>query len=99
MAPIPSDMVTVVDLSQQRFWVYYVDTEGTISILKGPEANTKEDAKNNPLYEGPKVISFGGPQSAKLGEANVKANPKAPKLAVCDYKPNGGVWEVRSMHC
>jgi hypothetical protein len=84
---IPSDMCAVVDQSESTYWVYYVDTEGTICYFKGPKTVEKEDAENSPEYRGLFVI--------KLGEKEVKTHPDAPKLTVVDYTPNGGVQEVR----
>jgi hypothetical protein len=87
MPSIPSDMVAVVDQSDQRFWVYYVDSDGYISLYKGPEPSLKEDAENNPPYEGPRNIKL-------EDDTYAKASPESPKVAVVDYVPKGGVWEV-----
>lgn len=78
-------MAVVSDLSQGRFWVYFVDTAGTISIYKGP--TEAEDPEANTPYEGPSTI--------QIGTTNIKTHPDAPKLAVVDYKTKAGVWEVR----
>jgi len=80
-------MCAVVDQSDSRFWVYYVDTEGTICYFKGPKTVDFEDAENNEEYGGPFVV--------KLGDTLVKTHPDAPKITVVDYMPKGGAWETR----
>lgn len=84
--PLPSDICAVVDQSDSRFWVYFVDTEGRICYFKGPKTFEKEDAESNPEYLGPFSVEVGG--------VSAKTHPDAPKLTVVDYVPKGGVQEV-----
>ncbi|KAH0558897.1 hypothetical protein GP486_004476 [Trichoglossum hirsutum] len=80
MGFIPSDMVAVIDQRDQRFWVYFVDTKGYISVYKGPEAAKKEDTIGQTPYSGPTIIAFDSEDKTP-----VRANPQSPKLATRVY--------------
>jgi hypothetical protein len=83
-------MVAIVDQSDQRFWVYFVDTQGCVRLYKGPEQGQKENARGQTPYSGPLSITFDGDENRL-----VRANPQSPKIAVCDYVPKDGTWEAR----
>jgi hypothetical protein len=85
---MPSDMVAVLDQSDSRYWVYYVNTDGSINVFKGPQVQTVENAEDNPEYDGPFTVTYA------QGKGAPKANTCSPRLAVVDYTPKGGVQEV-----
>ena len=89
MSSLPSDVVAVVDKSQARFWVYYVNTEGYIKVLKGPEDMKPEDSESDKEYESNFKVTW------EKDGSRVKANADSPKLAVVDYIAKGGKSQVQ----
>ena len=75
---VPSDMCAVFDGYEQRFWVYFVSTQGSICAFKGPETGQREDADKNPQYNNAIDISA-------VGGDQWKSNPDSPRLAVVEY--------------
>lgn len=82
-------MVAVYDNSQDQWWLYYIETDGSFQIIKGPKDGQVEDSSKNPPYERsvPKVEATNIP----------KPRPGNPQIGVCEYIDNSGkpqVWHV-----